>query len=171
MIDRRCVIRLALAAALLPGAWLLPLPAAQAQQGFQRFIPFLVDLPGWTGKKPDGLAMEMPGNSMITATREYQRGDARLNAQIVTGPAAMGALATLNTGMRIETGEARLYTETVDGHKLLRTFKIKEKSGSILVALSANALFSLTFERIGEDEAMTLAKTFNWKSIQAALPK
>jgi hypothetical protein len=32
--------------------------------------------------------MEMPGNSMITATREYQRGTARLHAQILFGAAA-----------------------------------------------------------------------------------
>src|SRR6202165_4916277 len=62
MIDRRRAIRLAVAAAL-PA--LLPLSPARAQQSFQRFLPLLVDLPGWTGEKPDGMAMEMPGNSIV----------------------------------------------------------------------------------------------------------
>ena len=81
----------------LPGRLLAP-PGARAQQGFQRFVPFLVDLPGWTGKKADGMAMEMGGTSMITATRAYERGAAKLNAQIITGPAAQGALAATSPG-------------------------------------------------------------------------
>ena len=91
MIDRRRALRLALTA--LPAASLLRGSAAHAQQAFQRFIPFLVELDGWQGKKPDGLSMEMPGNSMITATREYQRGPARFHAQVIIGAAAQGALA------------------------------------------------------------------------------
>ncbi len=65
--------------------FLLPISAARADQAFQRFFPFLVDLDGWQGKKPDGISMEMPGNSMITATREYQRGAARVHAQVLVG--------------------------------------------------------------------------------------
>jgi hypothetical protein len=53
MIDRRHAIRFILAA--VPAA-MLP-RAARAQQSFQRFIPFLVELPGWKGNKPDGMAM------------------------------------------------------------------------------------------------------------------
>ena len=72
MIGRRDAIRLLLVAA---AAGSLPAPA-RAQQSFQRFFPLLPELAGWTAKKPDGMAMEMPGNSMITAGREYQRGRA-----------------------------------------------------------------------------------------------
>src|SRR5260370_33892639 len=89
MIDRRRAIHLALAA--LPAAWLPK--AARAQQSFQRFVPFLIDLPGWKGNTPDGMALEMAGSSMITATRGYDRGEARLNAQVVTAPAAHAACA------------------------------------------------------------------------------
>src|ERR1700693_5419241 len=112
MIDRRRAIRLAAAAAL---PVLLPLSAARAHQSFPRFLPLLVDLPGWTGEKPDGMAMEMPGNSIVTATREYRRGEARLNAQVITGPAAQGALAATGSGMKIETGDMHMSTSTVDG--------------------------------------------------------
>jgi len=76
MIDRRHAIRLSLAG--LPAAWLVRSSTARAEQAFARFIPFLADLDGWQGKKPDGMSMEMPGNSMITATREYHRDAARL---------------------------------------------------------------------------------------------
>jgi hypothetical protein len=171
MIDRRCAIRLALAAAALPGASLLLSSAASAEQAFQRFIPFLVDLPGWQGKKPNGLAMEMSGNSMITATREYGRDGARLNAQIVIGAAAQGALAATHAGIKLETSEGHMITSSVDGLPVTRNYTFKDKSGAILVELGKSAMFALSFNGVTEDEALTLAKTFNWKAMQAALPK
>src|SRR5262249_47345489 len=42
----------------------------------QRFLPLLVDLGGWQGKKPDGMSMQMSDTSMTTATRDYERGTA-----------------------------------------------------------------------------------------------
>src|SRR5580704_7376872 len=111
MIDRRRVIRLALVVS--SAAWLLWSPAAHAQQAFQRFLPFLVDLEGWQGKKPEGFAMEMTGNNMISATRSYERGPARLQTQLIIGAAAQGALAATQTGMNIETSDGRMSTSTI----------------------------------------------------------
>jgi hypothetical protein len=167
MIDRRRAIRLALAA--LPAAWLLPSSVARAQQGFQRFFPFLVELQGWKGNKPDGVSMEMIGTGIVTATRGYERGEARLNAQVIIGPAAQVALAATGAGVKIETSDARMSTSTIDGLQVTRTFTISNKSGAILVALGTSALFTLSFNGVAEDEALTLARQFNWKAIQAAL--
>jgi hypothetical protein len=151
---------------------LLALPAvcfasrAHAQQSFQRFVPFLVDLPGWTGKKADGMAMEMAGTSMITATRAYERGDAKLNAQIITGPAAQGALAATKSGIKLETSDMHMSTATIDGLSVTRTYVVSSKSGTILVGLSGSAMFNLTFTGITEDEALGLVKKFDWKAMQ-----
>ena len=71
----------------------------------RRPLPFLVDLDGWQGKKPEGFSMETSGTNMITATREYDRGSAHLRAQVMTGTAAQGALAVTKTGMNLETSE------------------------------------------------------------------
>jgi hypothetical protein len=169
MINRRHAIRLALAA--LPAAGLLRPSAARAEQSFQRFVPFLVDLDGWKDNKPEGMSMETTGASMITATREYRRDPARLSAQILIGQAAQGALAPTRSGMNIETSEARLNTSTIDGVQVTRNFNIKAKSGAILIALGTSALLSVSFNGITDDEALALAKKFNWKAIQAALPK
>ncbi len=168
MIDRRCLVRLALAA--LPAVWLLP-QSARAEQAFERFYPLLVDLAGWTGKKPEGLAMQMPNANMITASREYQRDSARVSAQVIIGPAAQGGLAMIQAGMKMETSDAHMSTETVDGFKQARTFTVHDKSGAIMVGLADNALFSLSFHGVPEDEAVALARKFDWKAIQAALPK
>jgi len=162
MIDRRRAILLALAA--LPAAWMPP--AARAQQSFQRFIPFLIDLPGWKGNKPDGMALEMAGSSMITATRVYERGEARLNAQVITGPAAQAALAATSAGIKLETADMHMSTSTIDGVQVTKTYTVSNKSGAIVVPLSASAMFSVSFNGVAEDEALTLARKFDWKALQ-----
>jgi hypothetical protein len=169
MIDRRRTLRLALAA--LPAAALLGSRAARAEQAFERFYPFLIDLPGWTGNKPDGMAMQMASMSIMTATREYRRDAARIHAGIMTGPAAQGGLAMIQSGMKLDTADAHMSTDTVDGLKIARTYATKDQSGAILVGLADNALFSFSFDKLAEDEGFTLARKFDWKGIQAALPK
>jgi hypothetical protein len=64
----------------------------------RRPLPFPVDLDGWQGKKPEGLSMETSGTNMITATREYDRGSAHLQAQMMTGAAAQGPWRRLKPG-------------------------------------------------------------------------
>jgi hypothetical protein len=158
-------------AAAAPAAWFASPAPAQAQQAFQRFFPLLVELPGWQGNKPDGVAMEMPGNRMITATREYTRSGARLNAQVLVGAAAQGAAAAAGSAVKIETSEARMSTSTIDGLQVTRTYTFKDKSGAIIVVLGPAAVFMLSFNGVGDDEGLTLARRFNWKAIQAAIPK
>jgi len=170
MIDYRRAVRLVFAAAILAAACSLA-SAAPAQEGFRRFYPFLIDLQGWTGKSPDGFTLEMPGNSMTTASREYRRGDARFSAQVVTGPAAERALTAVQAPVNIETGDAHMRTGAVDGLPVARTYTVHDKAGTVLVGLSTTAMFSISFSGLGEDEALMLAKQFDWKGIQAELPK
>jgi hypothetical protein len=59
MIDRRHAIRLSLAG--LPVAWLVRSSTAWAEQAFARFIPFLADLDGWQGKKPEACRWKCRG--------------------------------------------------------------------------------------------------------------
>ena len=168
MIDRRRTLRLALAA--LPAA-LLASPPARAEQAFERFFPFLIDLPGWTGDKPDGMAMQLGGLDIMTATRKYTRDGAHIEVGILTGPAAQAGLAMLKSGMKFETSEGHVVTETVDGVKMARTYTAKDKSGAILIGVADSALFNFAYTGITEDEARGLAKRFDWKGIAAALPK
>jgi hypothetical protein len=170
MIDRGRAARLVLITAVLAAACSLA-PAAPAQEGFQRFYPFLIDLQGWTGKKPEGFTVEMPGNSMTTASREYRRGAAKFSAQVVTGPAAQGALAVVQASVDIQTGDAHMRTGPIDGLPVARTYTVHDKSGTVLVALTPSAMFSISFSGLGEDEALVLAKQFDWKAIRAELPK
>ena len=165
-ISRRHAIRFSLAA--LTATWLFrPLPAS-TEESFRRFFPFLIDLDGWQGKTPDGMSMAMGNANMLTATREYEHGSARLHAAVVMGPAATGALAAGQSGINIETTEGHLITSTIDGFTVIRTYNTKDKSGALLVKLGESAMFSFSYNGLTEGEAMPLAKRFDWKAIQAA---
>jgi hypothetical protein len=168
MIDRRRAVRFAVAIA---GACSLLAPSARAQEAFQRFYPFLIDLKGWTGKKPEGFTLEMPGNSMTTASREYRRSDAHFSAQVVTGPAAQGALSVVKASVDIEQGDAHMHTGAIEGLPVARTYTVHDHAGTVVVALGTSAMFSVTFSGLAEDEALALAQQFDWKAIQAELPK
>jgi hypothetical protein len=168
MIDRRRAIRFA-SAAFFAG-WLLQAPPAHADQAFARFLPLLVDLSGWQGKKPDGTTMAMANDSMTTATREYRRGAAQFNASIIIGQAAAGALASTLAGINVENSEGHVITSTINGLKVTKTFQIQQQSGVILVALGPSAIFSASYKGITEDEALSLAQKFDWKALQAAVP-
>jgi hypothetical protein len=164
MIDRRAFLGFALAAF----AAAAPLSSAHADPAFKRFLPLLIDIDGWQGKKPDGMSMEMGESSMTTATRDYQRGPAQLHASVMIGAAAAGALAGTMAGMNIETTDGHMITSTINGLKATKSYNTKDKSGAILVALGENALFSVSYNGLTEEEALPLAQKFDWKALQAA---
>jgi len=166
MINPRRAICFALVA--LSISWPLGPSSVRAGQAFQRFLPLLVELDGWQGKKPNGMSMEMPNNSMTTATRDYQRGPAQLHAGVVMGQAAAGALAPLQTGMNVQTSDGHMIASTMHGLPVIKTYNTQQKSGAIMVALGKDALFSLSYNGITEDEALALSEKFDWKAIQAA---
>jgi hypothetical protein len=141
--------------ALIAVSMLWPPSSVFAERAFQRFLPLLVDLNGWQGKKPEGMSMEMTNNSMTTATRDYQRGAAQLHAAVVIG-------------MNVQTTEGHMISSTMHGLSIIKTFNTKQSSGAIMVALGKDVLFSLSYNEINGDEALALAEKFDWKAIQAA---
>jgi hypothetical protein len=160
--------RRAIFSAILALSVMWPLGYALADQAFQKFLPFLIDLDGWQGKKADGMSMEMSNVSMTTATRDYQKGPAQLHASVTLGQAAAGALAPLTSGMNIQTTEGHMVTSTMHGMPVLKSYTTKDKSGTLMVQLSKDAMFTFAYNGLTEDEALPLAEKFDWKAIQAA---
>jgi len=158
----------AISAAFLLLFTLWPQLALPADQPFQRFLPLLVDLTGWQGKKPDGMSMQMTGVDMTTATRDYERGPAKLHASVIIGQAAEGALAPIQTGMKMQTPEGHMITDTMRGLPVLKAYNSKDKSGTLIVALGKNVMFSLAYEGLPEEEVLQLSEKFDWKAMQAA---
>ncbi|MGB6538231.1 MAG: hypothetical protein WBF58_19960 [Xanthobacteraceae bacterium] len=173
MISRRSAIFHVASGVAAAGLLLRP-SAAEAEQDYQRFSPLLVDLQGWQGGKPHGASMDLLGNNMgtIIATREYRRGSARLHADVLVGPEGLigsaGWMLLAVSGLHIDVSEGRLSTSTIDGRQVTRIFSAKDDTGAIIVTLGARALFGIAFNKVTDDEALTLVKEFDWKAIEAA---
>jgi hypothetical protein len=61
------------------------------------------------------------------------------------------------------TGSDAASTSTIDGVPVT-SFTVSNNFGAIVVPLSANAMFDVSFNRITEDEALTLARKLDWKA-------
>ena len=152
----------------LVAAWLFQPLVAHADPAFARFLPLFVDLDGWQGNKADGASLEMPGNSMTTAKRDYRHGSSQLHASVIMGPAAAGALAPTKAGMNVETSEGHMITTKVNDFTITKSYNNAEKSGAFLIALGDSALLTVSYNGMNEDDALALARKLDWKAIQAA---
>jgi hypothetical protein len=140
-------------------------------QDSQQLTRFLVDLPGWAADKADGMAMPGPGGNKETrATRTYKRGNVKIDAGFAIGGGVQGTLLIMQNLMKNEFPGLRMSTSPVDGFTVMRTFATQDKVSTIMVAFSSNAAFSFVSTGIPEDEAFRLARQFDWRGMQAALP-
>jgi hypothetical protein len=155
-------------AAALAAANLSAAAPAKADPAFKRLIPLLVDLPGWTGAKPDGMTMEMGEGAMTTAGRKYSKAAATIDVAIVTGPSAAGALAPIVSGMKVETSDGHALAGEIDGFKVMKTYTNSSKSGALMVALGKAAVMTFSYSALGEDDAVALARKLDWKALAAA---
>jgi hypothetical protein len=138
---------------------------------YQALYPYLVNLPGWDGKEPNGVKMDMSGMKMINAAREYRQGDKKINAMVLIGNPAMAGAAVPQGMMNMETDEMKIAMTTIQGFRVHAVYNKKELSGAVTVILlpgqeGGGAIFTFSFEGLTETEAMNLAQTFDWKAIQ-----
>ena len=140
---------------------------AHAEPLFKSLTPLLIELPGWTADKADGMSMDMGDTKMTSASRNYHKGDARIEVAVMVGPAAEGALGAITMGMNVETSEGHMLKAELKGLKALKSFNNNDKSGGVLVALGEQAMFNFSYNGIVEDDAVALAEKFDWKAMQS----
>lgn len=162
------VIRLLLCGLILVG-WSLVADAAS----YEALKPLLGDVPDWVGETAEGSSMDMEGAKMVTATRHYQRGEGQsLNVQLGLLPGAMAAPMQMMMGMNMETEEAVMSTTTIDGFRVHQSHEKAQKSGAIIVILGgddkSSTIYSMDYAGISAQDALAIAKGFDWKKMQAA---
>jgi hypothetical protein len=143
---------------------------------YQDVLPYLVDLSGWQSGKPTGMTSSMNGMNMVTASREYSQGEKKFNVSVAFGNPMFGAMSMMGMGMsmNIDTPEERIYTKTINGFMVVVTYEKQDKSGSVLVYLkkdqSNSGVITFDFQGISDQEAMQLARKFNWQGIKKLAP-
>ena len=128
--------------------------------------PLLVNLPGWARRPVDRRdAIKKFGMSTILVTREYRRGDAMLTAQV-----AVVDTMWRSPGRRGMMGIKPGRNDPIGEPDVTRMFW-KDNFGMVQVTLASDTQFRLTFTSVPSAEALELARRFDFKAIQAALPK
>lgn len=162
------VIRLLLCGLML-SIWSLMVNAAD----YDALKPLLGDVADWTGEAAEGSSMNMEGVTLVTANRHYQNGEARsLDVQLSLMPGAMAAPIQATMNMNMETDEAVVTTSTIDGFVVHHNHEKAQNSGDVVVILGGDdkrtAMFTMSYTGINAQEALAMAKRFDWKKMQAA---
>ncbi len=155
---------------------LLALVAGLAFAGsFRDLYPYLVDLPGWNASKPEGSSTKIPfmGTAVVEAHREYYKGNATVKVTVGKGKGVMMAWAPFAMNMEYEDEHGWRKVETIGGFQVGIQYDKESKSGSVVVNLTMGqqtvGVLDLEYEGISPDEALALAKKFDWKKIASVL--
>ena len=148
------------------------MPAYAQMPGYAELANLLVDIQGWEASDATGMNMSGPMGDMVNAVREYEKDGKSLSAQIIVGIAAQGAWAPFETGYSMDSSEILVKTMDISGFRVGISHEKKEDSGGIVVLLNAegsSGIFTLAYEGISYDEALSIAQRFPWKSIEEAI--
>lgn len=125
---------------------------------YKEWIPLLPESIGGLDKQgePEGMNMEQSGQSMSTLKQEYSDGngnDARLT--IVTGTNAPGVreFKTLQK-FNMETGERKVKTLEISGHKAVLDFNKKGGRSSLMIAARDKTLVVIETRSFNTEDAL-----------------
>ncbi len=151
------------------------LPAhAYKLPAYSKLCKQLKDLKGWEAEKCTGMNMTAsPMGEVVSASRSYTKGEYSINAAIVSGMQASSYWAPFAYNMQMDSDDQFVKITKIKGFSVGIIYNKKDKSGNIAVLLkkSSNntpaALFNLGFDNMDWKKALDIAKTFDWKAIEA----
>ncbi|MCD6319797.1 MAG: hypothetical protein J7M03_03865 [Candidatus Desulfofervidaceae bacterium] len=138
---------------------------------YQKLCAQLKDISGWKVEKCEGT--NMTGSPM--AYRSYNKGNKHVEAAIFCGmQQAMGYWAPFAYHMQVDSTEEFMKTTTINGFPVGIGYHKKDKTGGIIVCLDKNAqqhraVFVLNFRNMSWEEALEIAKKFDWKAMEKLL--
>lgn len=149
-----------------------PQTAVQAPTaGGGQLTSFLVDVPGWTAMRAEGMKAGEMGQIMTHAMRMYQKGNKDVAVILMVGnpDEVLASDAELSEG-QIETPEVKVEVKTIDGFKVQIAHMKAEGGGSMAVLIkndkTKGIVLTLTFKGMSFEEALDFAKKFDWNSIK-----
>lgn len=131
--------------------------------------PLLPDLPGWQAGPAEGFNSYHNHIKMINASRRYTQEDKFLNSVIfITNQAS--ETGWLDSNLHFESAGSSITTETIDGFQVFRTHRKSRKEILIIVVIqreeNEGAFLSLSFKNVSAEEALKLARQFNWNDME-----
>jgi hypothetical protein len=143
-------------------------------QSYEKLTDLLVDLPGYSGKAPEGMDMTYQEMKAVTATREYEKGESKLHAAIIVGQQASGVWnPSYQKGLKMETSDGLMEVTEQKGFLMFHSYNKGKREGMIAVAIEQakeageGVVFVFSYRGIDDKEGLSLAEKFDWKKIQS----
>ncbi|HHD77401.1 MAG TPA: hypothetical protein ENK93_00370 [Campylobacteraceae bacterium] len=134
--------------------------------GYKVLCNQLENLKGWEVSKCDGMKMTNPMfGEMVTASKNYTKGDKSVEVSVVSGMQAMMTWAPFQTGMTMENDEQLVKVEKIDGFPVGFSYDKQAHSGTLAVLLAPNAVLVLNYDNMHWKEALKMAKVFEWEKL------
>ena len=146
--------------------------AVLSAQSYKALTDLLIDLPGYSGEAPKGMDMTHEDMKAITATREYEKGDSKLQAGIIVGQQASGVWnPSYQKGLRMETSDGLMEVTEQNGFMMFHSYNKGKHEGMIAVLIEkgdagGGAVFVFSYRGIDDKAGLSLAEKFDWKKIQ-----
>lgn len=140
----------------------------------EALTPLLIDLEDWKAEDAQGMSMDMESVKMVNAFRMYETGEKEINAGIMICSKAMAQSQMQRMG-KMEFGDMKMEFKEMDSFKVHTTYDKEEGQGYILVMLAQkeedSGMFMFNYSGMDEEEALKLARKFDWKKIKKEVEK
>ncbi len=141
------------------------------QAAFQPLASLLREVPGWQG---DLLVLELDADGGGGALgKSYVRGDAVAEIRVLVGPEVKSYLGGMLPGVALmENAALRLERFSEGSFDVVLRREKSAVGGTVVVLLGSDDRGALVveYERISSDEALALAREFDWRGMAERLP-
>ncbi len=142
-------------------------------QAYKSLYPCLIDLPGWeaeevSGMDPNDWVMTTGAKrDLITATRDYEKGDKSLSVVIEVGPGVATLYADMEEADSV-SGGMHVTVKKIKGYRAHISCHLEDETNfcDIRIVLfsdkESGALLMFASEGLPEKEALEIAQKFDW---------
>ncbi|MFW6128639.1 MAG: hypothetical protein ACOC6P_00130 [Candidatus Aminicenantaceae bacterium] len=153
--------------------FIFPLSQALAESS-EDFVPLLIDIPGWEGDEPETMDMTQGNMVMVTASRDYDKDNKHFTATVYIGTQAASMWnPTYAEGFKLSTNDVVAEVKKINGFLVYHSYEKDSDSGGCIVLLNkksqqpnASAIFFVDYDGMTDNEAIKLAKNFDWTKMQ-----
>ncbi|WP_457625076.1 hypothetical protein [Persephonella sp.] len=130
---------------------------------------FLIDIKGWKGEKPTGSKMAGPFGVVITAERNYSKGEKQFDVTVIKGSMATAMMAPFSMITEVDTPQEYVKVFKFNGFKTGLSHNKESNSGEIIVFLTPDSVFSVKYSGMYYKEALDILKKFPLKELSQKL--
>ncbi|MFQ6082204.1 MAG: hypothetical protein ACE5WD_02460 [Candidatus Aminicenantia bacterium] len=137
---------------------------------FRELIPFLKDISGWTGEKPEGSTISYGEYKLSQVSRSYSSGEKELTINILDGAYVPMAYASFQMmrAFEIDTSDEYIRKIEISGFPAVERYEYDDKEGTIIIFVRERFLVTLEESGIKNTSGLRdIAQSLDLKGLAA----